>query len=115
MSDCDDTVLGRKVAMLSESRYRREIVAYDHELHRPEVWAGMLGGYQYMVVERLHAAILAHRFRIPFRGVGSSDKVKRFMQDVGMADRIIGGTPSEIVAGLLAARGEAQTVEAMAR
>lgn len=94
VSDSDDSDLSIGL----QERVASDLIPliYRCGIDDPVAFAQRISSAKWMICERLHAAILAVRFGIPFRAIAYHDKVTRFLSDNGLADHAIGGHPLQI-------------------
>lgn len=95
VSDCDDT------GMMAWIQDGQDLIGYRGGWDDPVVWASQLGRFHWMVCERLHACILAHRLGIPFFAVNSNEKIERFMIENDMEHRLVENSAKSIIRAVL--------------
>lgn len=109
ISDSDDThfLLG-----LREEAKRHERPMTYQRLDDPAEWCRELGELSFMVCERYHAAVLAHRLGIPFVVIGTYEKTRIFMEERGLHDRIVPCEPEAIERAMTMLHEEALSCQA---
>lgn len=96
ISDGDSASFAEDIKRRSLKENQIHVLSYNCEADDGVIFGASLQACKYMVVERLHAAILCHRFKIPFYAIGYHDKVSRFMKENEMEENLIGMDPEEI-------------------
>ena len=95
ISDSDDT------GMMAWLRNSQDVIGYRGGWHDPIAWSAQLGRFHWMVCERFHACVLAHRLGIPFLAVNSNEKIERFMIENKMKHRLVEHDPKAIARAVL--------------
>lgn len=107
ISDCNDEALGDKILDYCEED-NFYVEAFHVNEDDPIEYVSRIGQANYIITERLHCAILAHRFGIPFRAIAYHDKIDRFLNMYDLGKKTIKPDVESIEKAMYSLREEAK-------